>query len=379
VTLTLTLADRIDAFGPEVDALMAGAPEDAGFYRACEQSGPSGFDWFYVGVRDGHRLVALAPAFETAYRLDTTLPASIGRALDRWAPWLPRLLSLNLMALGSPISETCRIAFADGLSLAERKEIGAKLLDGLAVLAREWRCGLVGIKDLAGADEALIGPGLKQRGYTRLTGLPTALLDLPHGDFEAYLASLSRATRKDMKRKLKAFESIRVEARTSIADVARRVHALYEATLARGELQFEHLPLGYFEAVLREMAPRATMMLYWQGERLIAFNLVIETEGRLVDKYIGFEVDDIAAFSPYFNTWLCNVRTCIERGIPIYHAGQSLYEPKLRLGCRLEDNALYFRHSNPLLNIILRLVSPMLAPDEAAAARAVAIGKEAHV
>ncbi len=88
------------------------------------------------------------------------------------------------------------------------------------------------------------------------------------------------------------------------------------------------------------------MFLYWHDGELVAFNFVIETADRLIDKYIGMNYAVVPRLNLYFNSWLHNVRYCIERGIPLYQSGQAFYGPKLRLGCRLQPNWHYFRHRN---------------------------------
>jgi hypothetical protein len=374
--LTAEVVDSLDALGAAGVACLAGDVEDAGFYHACEKAGPEGFGWHYVAVRQAERLVAVAPAFTVRYDLATTLPAP-ARALFRPLVALaPGLMTLRLAALGSPVSEGCRVGFAPDLPPERHADAVAAVLDGLAAFAAAGGYGLIGIKDLPDAGAALWRAPLERHGFARLRGLPTALLDLPAGgDPDAYLAGLSRATRKDLRRKARAFAAagIRIERRASIADVATAVDALYAETLARGELQFERLSAAYFEALLQEIAPIAAAILYWQDDRLIAFNVILETPERLVDKYLGLSDAAIEALSPYYNSWLHNVRLCQSRGIPLYHAGQSLYAPKLRLGCRLEDNSLYFRHRNALVNAALRLVAPLLSPargDPALAAHA---------
>lgn len=359
-SLTPRVVARLADLGADGVACLAGDVEDAGFYRACEAAGPEGFGWHYVTVYEGERLVAVAPAFSVAYALMTTLPARVRALLGP----LNRMATLKLVALGSPVAENARIGFAPDWPDERRGAVVAAVVDGLAAFAAKEGFGLIGIKDLPDAEADLWRGPLARHGFTRLRGLPTALLDVPEGDADAYLATLSRATRKDLKRKRRALidVGIRVERRASIADIADAIDALYAETLARGDLQFETLSAAYFEALLREMAGRAVAVLYWRGDDLVAFNIVLQTPERLVDKYLGMSGAAIEAVSPYYNSWLSNVAACQINGIPLYHAGQSLYAPKLRLGCRLEENSLYFRHHNPVLNALLRLVAPLFSP-----------------
>ncbi|WP_448956114.1 GNAT family N-acetyltransferase [Labrys neptuniae] len=364
MTLTTVVETSITAFdSAEWDRCFPADPENWAFYHACEQAGPPGFTWYYATVRDNGRPIAVVPAFGTEYRIDTTMQGIGKRITNRLYQLLPALISLRLIALGSPIAEICHLGFAPEVAAHDRPALLKRIIAALHEFGAAKRYGLLGIKDAPSRDDGLWRSALLPSGFTRLPGLPTAVLDLPYADFEAYLASLSKATRKDMRRKLKAFSEIRVEQRREIDDVVGQVSALYEQTVAHSELQFERLPPDFFPQLLRSLAPEASIFLYWHGEELVAFNFVIETADRLIDKYIGMNYAVVPQFSLYFNSWLHNVRYCIERDIPLYQSGQAFYGPKLRLGCRLQPNWQYFRHRNAALNTILQFVAKFVRLD----------------
>jgi predicted N-acyltransferase len=227
--------------------------------------------------------------------------------------------------------------------------------------ASRKKISLLGVKDAAGDKIGLWQACLHD--FQQLPGLPTGMLDLPYNRFEDYLGSLSRATRKDMKRKLRAAASIRIERRVSIDDLLPRIVALYHETVDRSELQMERLPGAYFSQLLDSMRGQASCVLYWHDERLVAINLVLEDQTRLIDKFIGMDYEFVRSYSLYFVSWLANVRYCIERGISVYQAGQGCYAPKLRLGCRLQPNWYFFRHRNPIVNNLLKTLSAFVRVD----------------
>ena len=150
---------------------------------------------------------------------------------------------------------------------------------------------------------------------------------------------------------------------------------LYEATLARADLQFERLPAGYFTGVLEHLHERAVCVLYWVDERLVAFNLILLDEHRLVDKFFGHDLEFSREYNLYFRSWLTNVDYCIEHRIPVYECGQAGYASKLRLGCEFEGNSLFFRHRNRLVNGLLKLVKLFIRPDRSDPAMAAAISE----
>ena len=206
----------------------------------------------------------------------------------RLARRFPTLLSIPLLCVGSPVTEVCQLGFAPEVAGDDKPGLLAALMNHLKDYARRHRIGLIAVKDARDRDVPLLGPAVA--GFARMAGLPTASLPLPFKTLDAYLASLSSATRKDMRRKMRVQDTIRVEWRDRIDDVLDQVAALYEETEGRSDLQFEHLPPAYFANVLRLLAGRARCVLYWRDRDLLAFNLVLESPDRLVDKFIGTEI-----------------------------------------------------------------------------------------
>jgi len=337
--------------------------ESWAYYLAVEESDIRGFEWRYVTVRDSGRLLAAMPAFITEYRLETTAQGYWKRWIERLNRIVPNLTSLRLACFGSPVTETCHIGLAPGLSRESREMLLRRLFDGLERHAVELGISLVAAKDVAAADIDLVGQCLDGR-YHRLAGLPTAVLPLPFADSEAYLRSLSRATRKDMRRKLKAATGIAIERSRGIDSVLPEVAALYDETHGRGELQFEHLPPAYFANVLKRLGDRASCFLYRHDDELVAFNIVLHDRNRLVDKFLGMRQPVARKHNLYFLSWMTNVEYCLANGIPVYQSGQALYEPKRRLGSRMVENHILFRHRNALINGALRVAGQLLHPSD---------------
>jgi predicted N-acyltransferase len=352
------IAHSIAAFGREEwNRLFPDEPEDWSYYHAVENSGLPGFSWAYFGVRDdtGSLLVAV-PAFVTDYRIDTTLSG----ALKRFADWLtrhfPRLLRQKMLSLGSPVSEVCHLGFAPGTKTDEQNRLLDAILMRAETFARENRVRMIAVKDAGAAQDALWATAAKAHGLRRQPGLPTACIDMRFASVDDYLGSLSKATRKDIRRKLKNATGLRVEWRTSIVGIEDEVMRLYQSTHANAEFSFEELTSEYFRGVLHEMSGRASCATYWLGEKLVAFNLVLHDSKRLIDKFLGMEYVIAREYNLYFYTWIENVRRCIDLNVGIYQSGQGLHALKRRLGSRLSANWLWYRHRNRVVDAIFALV-----------------------
>jgi predicted N-acyltransferase len=359
--LLIQLHDTIDEIPRGAwDACAEGLVESWAYLRAVERSAITGFALFYISVREGDALLACAPAFVTDYPLETTVKGPLKAAAEAARRLWPRFLKPKMASLGSPVTEWAALAVAPTRSAVDRTALVGALVEGLMRRARERGAGLLAIKD-APDGFGFVRRAAEINGFAPMTSLPQAVLSLSAmTDEAAYWANLSKATRKDLRRKLKRGSQVLVERAHDLAPLAADIDRLYAATRARSDLQFEVLDHRYFQAVLDELQDDAALFVFRLGGAVIAFTLLIERGGVMIDKYYCAD-DRGAAFNLYFVSWIHHIRYALARGVRRFEAGQSLYEPKLRLGCALEPTTLYFRHRNRALNGALKLASRWFA------------------
>ncbi|MBV6822386.1 GNAT family N-acetyltransferase [Pseudomonas sp. PD9R] len=351
-------------------------PEDLenwDYYRAVERANIADFQWRYLALFEDDVLMAAAVAFTTVYSLDTTVQGPGKRIAARLRRWRPGLLEIRLYALGSPVAEQCHVGTARHIAPDQRVD----LLEQLLILARndadQAGIGLLAVKDASHRDPQWL-KACRDAGLQSMPGLPSAELPITFGSVDAYLGSLGKSTRKDLRRTLRG-QGPRVEWRNTVDDLLPTMMQLYEATLERSELTFERLPPAYFRQVLEHLDERSACVLYWLGEELVAFNLVLLDEQRLVDKFFAHDLSKTREHNLYVRSWLANVDYCIEHGLTIYACGQAGYASKLRLGCSFIGNTVFFRHRNRLLDGLLRLVKMFIRPDRSDPAMAAAISE----
>ena len=341
-----TAQPSIDAFTPGAwNRLFPHELEDHAYLRAIEHAGIPGFRYLYFAVREGDRLLAAVPAFATDYRLDTTVQGGLRRATDALAKVFPRLLRIPMLSLGSPVTERCRVGFAPDSTPEQHAAWLDAILAHMEIIAANENFGMLAVKD-APLDEPAWQQACPRHGLRALPGLPGAMLDVPWHDLDGYLDSLGASTRKDLRRKWRTGAALKIEWRTDLAGIAGDLQRLYHETLARAELSFEELTAAYFENVLRDMPGRAFCVTYSEGDRLLAFNLVLRDSERLLDKFLGMDYAAMDRYNLYHVSWLENIRFCIDHGIGVYESGQGLHAEKRRLGSTLHANALWYRHRN---------------------------------
>lgn len=345
------------------NALFPGELETYAYLSAVEAAGLEGFQWRYVLVEHDGTLLAAAPAFITAYGLETTLSGPGRRFAEAARRILPDLLTVRLACIGSPCTETAGVGFHSAADRVERAALLAALIAAFESEARYLGCQLLALKDAPEALGEVVVSSESAHRYRGIAGQPHAYLDIDFADLDGYLARLSAATRKDLRRKLRTRGAVRIEITDDIDPILDRVVALYRQTRARAEMTFEDLTPAYFSGVCRRMPGRAFYVLYYEGDTLLGANLLLQDGGALLDKFFCMDAERGRALNLYFLSWLTNIELCLQRGLRRYHAGQAAYDVKLRLGCRLSRTSNFFRHRNALVNGGLRLVAPLFAAD----------------
>lgn len=347
---------------------LLGDPEGYALQLGCEHAGRGAFHLEAAVVRDGTRTLAVCPLFRAEYRLSTSLQGTARKICDVTDRWWPSFAYMRLLGFGSPYADICALAVDPDVDATSMREVLRLLVERVVAYGREQNTSLFAVKDLPDDRYPAFAEALAAFGFTRMNGLPNCAVDLPFDDFEGYLATLSRPTRKDIRRKLKSAGNISLEIRTAIHNdpIRHEIRRLYESTRDASQLDygdFETLPENYFEAVSRSMGDRAVFMLYRIDGTLAAFNLLLVGDDRIVDKFLGMRRDLAEVHNLYVYTWMQNIRYCIARGVPSMQFGPTAYGLKMRFGCRLQDSGIWFHHTGRIANSILRFAAPFAAFD----------------
>ena len=343
------------------ERMLPGEPESWDFYTAVEEVPPPGFQLGAIAALDGERVVAAAPLFRVAYRIDTPLQGRLRDITTGCTPAAPRLMSFPVIGIGSPMSDNCALGFAPELSEPACAEVFEGLLGHLAGEARAHRSALVAVKSLDRSAEVLQG-ALDRQGYNRATSVPLAMLDLPYRSLDHYLELAARKDRlllppQAAQRGQGADRVPQLDCRPgSAARRALREHAQAEQGRLRG---------------LREARPR----LFQQGRArhgrqgaadavlarrgALSFQLFLVGRDRVLAKQIGMKYPQARELNLYFVNWLKLIEFAIEHRIPSVEMGATTYATKLLFGGYLERRWLHFRFRGALANAALSPVAPL--------------------
>ena len=203
---------------------------------------------------------------------------------------------------------------------------------------------------------------LRRHSYKRVTSVPLAMLDLPYRSLDHYLDSLPDKTGSYFRRKMRSAKKMRIEYRSSIVGLEARIAELFDSTLKQSKVDygdFEKLDPDYFPKVVHGMGDKAQLMLCWQGEELLSFQLFLVGRDRVLAKQIGMKYPQGRELNLYFVNWLKLIEFAIEHRIPCVEMGATTYATKILFGGYLERRWLHFRFRSGLWNRMLNPVAPL--------------------
>ncbi len=170
------------------------------------------------------------------------------------------------------------------------------------------------------------------KNFNRVQCQSCARLPINFNSLEEFLARLSRAARKDLRRKMRASHEVRVIRSRTISPFLDRIYKLYLETVARGPMAFGAHNRLFFEKIC-ERIPGVEYTLYFVQEELAAFNLLVVKQEAIVDKYFCMDHELGRKYNLYVLSWLENVRTCVERKHPSLLHGPRHGEDQSASGC----------------------------------------------
>lgn len=339
---------------------FAAKVKDSRYFEIVEETLACSFEHYYLIFEDGAAEVrAIQPVFFVRQNLVEGVPAlfPIVKVVRRA---FPRFLTMRVLMVGCAAGEghlgACR---------AEDEAWAVVALHStLPIYARRNNVSLIVFKDFRSSHRPVLEPLLKN-GFTRAPSMPMTHLSLHYASFDEYFASLSKATRKDLRRKFRKAERtapLKLEVVSDVSDVVDEIYPLYQQVHARSALKFETLTKDYFRELGLRMPERARFFLWRLNDRIVAFSLALVHDGTIYDDYLGLDYSVALDLHLYFLSFRDVINWSIARGLNQYLSSPLNYEPKLHLGCDLLPLDFYVMHTSPLLNRVLPPVLKVLEP-----------------
>ena len=176
--------------------------------------------------------------------------------------------------------------------------------------------------------------------------------------------ALSKATRKDLRRKFKDTENVGItmEVVHDLTPFVDELYPLYLQVFERSDLHFEKLTKQYLIRLGQEVPDKARFFVWRQNGKAIAFSVCLANRDEIHDEYLGMDYSVALDLHLYFMTLRDVLHWAMQNGYKWYYSTAMGYDPKQRLKCELVPLDLYVTHTLPPANFVLRKVLPWLEP-----------------
>jgi predicted N-acyltransferase len=336
--------------------------QDHRYYEIVEETLlENDFEHHYLRLEDNSGNVrAIQPVFFVRQNLVEGLPGKVRSVVDGIRKIFPRFLTMRVLMVG------CGAGTGDlGLCDEDDQAWGADALRAsLQTYARQNKASLVVLKDFPESYRSALET-LRLNDYARIPSMPMTRLTLTYENWDEYFRTLSKATRKDLRRKFRKAESvpkIEMEVVSKIASFIDEIYPLYLAVHERSPLKFETLTKDYFLGVAERMPERARFFIWRQSGKIVAFSFCLVCGDAIYDECIGLDYSVALDLHLYFYTLRDIISWALQQRLKYYYSNPLNYEPKLHLDCELVPLDLYVRHTSALLNPIFRRVIKYLGP-----------------
>jgi predicted N-acyltransferase len=338
-----------------------GKCKDNRYYEIVDETLECDFEHHYLVLEDDSGTArAVQPVFFVRQNLVEGVPGRIRSVVDFVREKFPRFLTMRVLMVGCA-------AGAGDLGTCDQKDetwVAAALLASLQNYARQSRVSLVVLKDFFAKYRSALEP-FRSNCYLRIPSMPMTRLALPYRDWDEYFRTLSKATRKDLRRKFRKAErarKIEIEVTSDIAPYIDEIYPLYLEVHERSPLKFETLTKDYFRAIGQRMPERARFFIWRQSGKIVAFSFCLVCGDTIYDECIGLDYNVALDLHLYFYTLRDIISWSIQQGLKYYYSNPLNYGPKLHLRCELAPLDLYVMHTSALLNPIFRRIIKYLGP-----------------
>jgi predicted N-acyltransferase len=335
--------------------------KDHRFYEIIAQTLSGDFDYHYLLLEDHDGEVrAIQPFFFVQQNLVAGVPGKLRSAVDGLRRVFPRLLTMKMLMVGCAAGEghlgACR---------PEDEEWVAEALHAsLKTYARRCKASVVVLKDFPAKYRSTLR-SFSSNGYTRVPSMPMTRLPLGYNNFDEYLGTLGKATRKNLRRKFRKTESAAAIELQVVDDVTPHVDELYPLYLQvheRSRFKFERLTKDYFCSLGQRMPERTRFFIWRHLGKAVAFSLCMVYGGTIYDEYLGLDYRVALDLNLYFYTLRDIIKWSLSQGLDAYCSSPLNYDPKLHLGCDLVPLDLYVMHTAALINPLFRRAVKFLEP-----------------
>jgi len=212
-----------------------GAFYNAPFLSLLQESGIDGFNLRSIVVLKDDAPILLLPLFETRFDLSTFVEGWSKKSLKVAGRLIPSLFQPRVLSVGLLTGEWSEIGIDPQIDEGTLDAACKMAFGAMQKLAAECKSDIVALYNFNHYGKL---PGEVFKKFNRVQCQSCARLPINFNSMEEFLARFSKAARKDLRRKMRASQEVRVIRSRTISPFLDRIYKLYLETVARSPVSF---------------------------------------------------------------------------------------------------------------------------------------------
>lgn len=376
------IADTIDSLNPalwDVAAKQAGLFMSRSYLQAIETALPDNIRHCYALILQEGQVCAAVLMQIVELRIKDMQkdpdpeanPAQ--KALAKASKNLTSRLKQKVLVCGNLLNFGFHgIAFAEGIEPFDAWHGIADLLYRVRRSHKlEGNTNFVLIKDIL--DEQLAGAKrLELLNYRYVETEPNMVLALnpawkTYDDYTSSLASKYRSSLRNQVFKPMDAAGCSVELlnETDIIANQERIHDLYLQVQANASVRPFELPEHYFTTLAQALGERLRFTVIKQAEVMIGFLITVADGKTAIAYHIGFDREATKDLPIYLRLLHASIADAISLGCESISFGRTALDPKASLGAKPVSFGLMMRHSQPVINTLIKRLILGIEHDDA--------------
>lgn len=345
------------------------------YLQAMEQASPDSISWYYVGVFKGEELVGVAIAQRAQLYLKDMFRNKVPSVFKQLLiSSFSKILKGNILVFGN-LTHTGQ----HGLHFLPNKISQADFLKTLFRVAQELKniikqkqnkkIRVVMFKDYFKEDPIhMEGHLFKSYKLHKVNVQPNMIMiiKLIWLKPEDYIANLNKKYKTRYKRAKKKFGEIQSRElyMETIDKCSNDLYELYKNVSDNAKFNTFILPQNHFFSLKKELKENFKIFGYYLNNELIGFYSLILNNKTLETYFLGYDAAHQYQNQLYLNMLYDMAGFAITNNFSSVVYARTAMEIKSSVGAKPKDMIVYIKHTNGLVNVLLRYIFQLMNPTQ---------------
>jgi len=220
--LSCNCVPRLDGVSAaDLERLFPEPSSTAPLLSLLQESGVDGFNLQSIVVSKDDVPILLLPLFETCFDLSTFVEGWIKKSLRVAGRLIPSLFQPRVLSVGLVVGAWSEIGIDPHIDAGNLDAACKMAFGSLQTLAAERKSDIVALYNFNQYGNL---PEEVFKKFNRVQFQSSSRLPIDFTSMEEFLARFSKAARKDLRRKMRAFDEVRVVRSRTIAPYLERIY-----------------------------------------------------------------------------------------------------------------------------------------------------------